>query len=197
MREFNDAAKEIKAAAAKHLFSSELQSFIRIATMNDNGTLEKDLTVDSSSLFGLWYFGMYDQTDPLFQKTLEQTRKRLSNPTEQSGMIRYERDNYFKSTDLSNPWIITTLWEAQRRLSAPTIAQEDLTFAESTFEWVVNHMYESGVLAEQLNPYTGESLSATPLVWSHAVYIETVLLYCKRKGELAAGPVPVETLHEL
>ncbi len=29
MREFNDAAKEIKAAAAKHLFSSELQSFIR------------------------------------------------------------------------------------------------------------------------------------------------------------------------
>jgi GH15 family glucan-1,4-alpha-glucosidase len=190
MREFKDAAKEIKEATAKHLFSTKLDSFIRIVGVGDDDSLQQDETVDASSLFGLWYFGMYEQSDPLFQKTLLQTQKR-------SGVIRYERDVYFKSTDLSNPWIITTLWEAQRRLSLPEVTQDDLSFAESIFEWVVAHAYQSGVLPEQLNPYTGESLSATPLVWSHAVYIETVLLYCKRKNELLAGPVPTTVVHQL
>jgi GH15 family glucan-1,4-alpha-glucosidase len=59
-------------------------------------------------------------------------------------------------------------------------------------------MYPSGVLAEQLNPYTGESLSATPLVWSHAVYVKTVLLYLQKKKDLeleAAGvSLPVHQL---
>jgi GH15 family glucan-1,4-alpha-glucosidase len=54
--------------------------------------------------------------------------------------------------------------------------------------WVASHMYPSGVLAEQLNPYTGESLSATPLVWSHAVYVETVMQYLD--GIHALGQCP-------
>ncbi len=197
MREFKDAAREIKDAAATHLFSPELKSFVRIATVHEDGTVERDETVDASSLFGLWYFGMYDQEDPLFKKTVQAVSDRLTNPTAVGGVIRYERDNYFRSTDLSNPWFITTLWEAQRRLQRTEVSQADLEFAEDAFEWVVDHMYDSGVLAEQLNPYSGESLSATPLVWSHAVYIETVLLYFKRKAELAAGPVPIDVVHQL
>lgn len=197
MRQYNDAAKELKEATAKHLFSTTIQSFVRIATIEDGDSLKLDETVDASSLFGLWYFGMYEQSDPLFVKTLQQQQARLHNPAGSGGIIRYEQDNYFRSTDLSNPWIITTLWEAQRRLQQPEVSLADIAYAEETFEWVVAHQYQSGVLAEQLNPYTGESLSATPLVWSHAVYIETVLLYCKRKAELVAGPVPTETVHQL
>lgn len=196
MREYKDAAKAIKQATIDHLYNKKLQSFVRIAHYVD-GELTQDETVDASSLFGLWYFEMFDQSDPLFKDTHEQVMHRLSNPTSVGGIIRYERDNYFKSTDLSNPWFITTLWEAQRRLKQTVVTVEDIEYADRTFEWVLQHAYPSGVLAEQLNPYTGESLSATPLVWSHAVYIETVLLFLRKKQELAGGKDAPLPIHEL
>lgn len=195
MREYKDAAKSIKTATIDQLYSKKLQSFVRIAIYKE-GELTIDETVDASSLFGLWYFGMFDQTDELFKNTLEQVQHRLINPTEIGGFIRYERDGYFKSTDLSNPWFITTLWEAQRRLSKSVVSIEDIEYAERTFAWVLKYAYPSGVLAEQLQPYTGESLSATPLVWSHAVFIETILLYIEKKQAMAGGDA-TPPLHEL
>ena len=69
------------------------------------------------------------------------------------------------------------------KLSKTTVTAEDLQFASDTFAWVTKHVFSSGVLAEQLNPYTGESLSSTPLVWSHAVYVETMLLYLEKKQQ--------------
>jgi hypothetical protein len=41
----------------------------------------------------------------------------------------------------------------------------------------------SGVLAEQLNPITGEPLSVSPLTWSHATYIATVHRLMRRMSE--------------
>jgi GH15 family glucan-1,4-alpha-glucosidase len=184
MREYQQAAKEIKKATIDHLFSPSLQSFVRIGYYSDGGIVH-DETVDASSLFGLWYFGMFSQDEELFQKTYQQVKTRLWNSTDLGGYIRYERDAYFRSTNLPNPWFITTLWEVQMKLAQPVVLAEDLAFAERTFEWVTNHLYQSGVLAEQLNPHTAESLSATPLVWSHAVFVETVILYLHKKNEHA------------
>lgn len=184
MRRYQQAAKEIRQAALDHLFNEKLQSFVRIAYYEEDSIVH-DETVDASSLFGLWYFGMLSQDHELFVKTQKQVERRLKNPGPTGGYIRYERDNYFKSTDLSNPWFITTLWEAQRLLRKPEVSSEDLRYTEQVFAWVLKHKYLSGILAEQLNPYTGKSLSANPLVWSHAVYVETMLLYLKRKRELS------------
>lgn len=196
MREFKQVAQEIKKATIDHLFSPELDAFVRDARVTDQGVV-RDETVDASSLFGLWYFGMFEHDDPLLIKTHQQVLQRLKNPAATGGFIRYERDAYFKSKDLSNPWFITTLWEAQRLLSRAEVSQDDLHFVENTFAWVLEHMYPSGVLAEQLDPYTGASLSATPLVWSHSVLIETVLLYLKRKRDLEGGTLPPVLPHEL
>lgn len=195
MREYKHAAEGIKTAALEYLFSKKLGSFVRMAHMKD-GELVLDETVDASSLFGLWYFGMLDQQDPKFEKTVKEMRSRLKNPTKLGGYIRYERDEYFKSTDLSNPWFITTLWEVQRKILHPQTTLEDLEALKKQFDWVVDHKYGSGVLAEQLNPYSGESLSATPLVWSHAVLVETMLVYVKRKQELQFPVVP-NLVHQL
>lgn len=183
MREYRDAAKLLHKATREHLFSTSLQSFVRIA-YNHQGVIVHDETVDASSLFGLWYFGMMDHTDPLFVSTEEQVQKRLLNPTQLGGIIRYERDEYFRSTDLSNPWFITTMWEAQRILQRSFISDQDLQYVQSILQWVVDHQMQSGVLAEQLNPYTRASLSATPLVWSHAVYVETVLQYISKLEQI-------------
>lgn len=182
MRDCKAAANEIKEAAMVHLYSQKLQSFVRDVEIID-GQVVINETVDSSSVFGLWYFDFLSQDHPLFKNTLQQLTQRLVNPGEVGGYIRYERDNYFKSTDLSNPWFITTMWEAQRRLRQTTPSDEDFAYVKQVLDWVVSHMYPSGVLAEQLNPHTGESLSATPLAWSHAVYVETVLEYLHKLGE--------------
>lgn len=195
MREFKAAATEIKEAASVHLYSQNLQSFIRDVQIIDGKVVQNEI-VDSSSLFGLWYFEFLPQDHPLFKNTVAQVENRLQNKGEIGGYIRYEHDGYFKSTDLSNPWFITTMWEAQRRLRLPTLSNDDFEYVRQTLEWVTAHMYPSGVLAEQLNPHTGESLSATPLAWSHAVYVETVLEYLTRLAEVEAGAGPA-LLHQL
>jgi len=196
MREFKKAAEEIRDAAINYLFSKELDSFVRIARF-ENGDVVQEQVVDASSFFGLWYFGMLEQDHPLFQKTLHQVELRLKNPAKVGGYIRYERDNYFKDADLSNPWFITTLWEAQRILKQDQVTAEDLDNVANIFDWVIEHQYLSGVLAEQLHPYTGASRSATPLVWSHAVYVETVLCYLQKRRDLESGPSPEGAVHQL
>ncbi len=197
MRDYKKAADEIKQAAIDHLFSKQLDSFVRTAVLSD-GKVEHHEQIDASSLFGLWYFGMLEQDHPLFVKTLRQVQVRLQNPGPTGGYIRYERDHYFKSKDLSNPWIITTLWEVERRLVQPIVSDSDFSYAEDIFSWVQKHQFQSGVLAEQLDPYTGASLSATPLVWSHAVYVEAVLLYLEKKtGMTAEFQKKARALHEL
>ena len=182
-RDYRAAANEIKEAMMQHLYSQRLTAFIRDVEYLDGKIIPNEV-VDASSLFGLWYFDVLSQDHPLFKNTLVQLASRLKNPTDVGGYIRYERDNYFKSTDLSNPWFITTLWEAQRRLHVAAPSNQDLEYVKQTLDWVTSLMYPSGVLAEQLNPYTRESLSATPLAWSHAVYVETVLDYTEKLREL-------------
>ncbi len=35
-------------------------------------------------------------------------------------------------------------------------------------------------MAEQIHPYSGAPLSVSPLTWSHATYVETVLEYWEK-----------------
>lgn len=197
MRKYQQAAKEVKKATIDHLFSQEQDSFIRYAKYSGD-KLERIEVVDASSLFGLWYFGMFSQADELFKKTQAQVLKRLINPGQTAGFIRYERDAYFRKGLISNPWIITTLWEVERRLSQEQVSPEDLDYARDIFTWVEKHQYPSGVLAEQLDPDSGASESATPLVWSHSEFVRSVLLYHQALVKLRLVEAePDDSLHEL
>jgi hypothetical protein len=51
----------------------------------------------------------------------------------------------------------------------------------------------SGVLAEQLNPLTGESISVSPLTWSHATYIATAHRILRRLAQKQTEAHPVVT----
>ena len=88
--------------------------------------------------------------------------------TEVGGSARYHHDYYFqRSTDIEkvpgNPWIICTLWIAEWEIEyAKTMA--DLEAPRQTLEWVVKHAMESGVLSEQLDPFSGEPVSVAPLL---------------------------------
>jgi GH15 family glucan-1,4-alpha-glucosidase len=61
----------------------------------------------------------------------------------------------------------------------------ELHRALTLIEWVADQASESGVLAEQMHPVTGELLSTAPLVWSHAQFVITLNDYAKRYAELA------------
>jgi len=96
-------------------------------------------------------------------------------------------ENYYcVISDLSlaqgNPWFISTLWLAQYHIAHATTLEE-LHQAIPLLDWAQSYALPSGVMAEQLDPFTGEPLSASPLTWSHAEYVMTLHRYLGKYRE--------------
>jgi len=181
-------AAAMQTGAAGHLYSTEKNRFVRSLLMDDAGSTTQDPIMDSS-LVGLWFFGMFAADDPLIVRTMEAMRDRLQVQTAVGGMARYENDSYHQISEDTgrvpgNPWFICTLWLAQWFIATAT-GEKDLQAALECIEWVADHTLESGVMAEQVHPYTNEPLSVSPLTWSHATYVDTVLKYNWKFTELA------------
>src|SRR5881394_1594445 len=51
-------------------------------------------------------------------------------------------------------------------------------------EWCATRALPSGVLSEQVHPYTGEPLSVSPLTWSHAAFVSAVQRYARRSSAI-------------
>ena len=183
MNKYRRAAQEIKDATMRYLWDEERGHFLRMINVDKAGNIQKDTTLDSS-LCGLFQFGMFSPHDTQIERTMQILEKTLWVKTEVGGMSRYENDYYYQSTqDLSkaegNPWFICTLWLAQYRISHATTLDE-LHQALPLLEWARTHALPSGVMAEQINPFTGAPLSVSPLTWSHAEYVSTVRWYIGR-----------------
>ncbi|HET7057618.1 MAG TPA: glycoside hydrolase family 15 protein, partial [Nitrospiraceae bacterium] len=177
------AADEIKVGVVNILYRPELSRFVRMAVRTSDGRWKIDPTLDSS-LFGLWYFGMFAPDDPRIVETMLAVHERLWIKTTVGGMARYEGDGYHRQTDDAanvpgNPWFIATLWLAQWRI-AMAKTKEDLKAPVTLLEWCASHALPSGVLAEQIHPYTHAPLSVSPLTWSHAAFVTAVQEYLRR-----------------
>ena len=185
---YREAAKEIKAAVERYLYHNELGRFVRMVSRRADGTLEQDLTLDAS-MIGLFYFGMFPADDDRIVRTMEAIRSALWVNTPIGGLARYEHDHYQQQSDEvpGNPWFICTLWLAQW-LIARACTEAELEDALPLLEWVADRALPSGILAEQVHPFTGAPLSVSPLTWSHATYAATVVEYLDRKGELNTDP---------
>lgn len=140
--------------------------------LQPNGDLKFDDTLDISSLFGPYMFAGLSPDDPTLTSTLKHVEERLLNTTPIGGVIRYEHDNYFlvKRQYKGNPWIVCSLWLAQIYVSSGRSAE-----AMALLNWTRDRTLFSGALSEQFDPEDGGSLGVTPLVWSHAEYINTLL----------------------
>ncbi len=179
------AAFEIRQALLTYLYDETQGIFVKMLNVSDDGTITYDKTLDMSSVYGVFAFGVLDIDDPRLTRAVKQVEERLVVKTEVSGVVRYEGDRYYRSVDgvPGNPWFITTLWLAQYHIAH---AKKESDFAEvhKWIAWTVRHASFSGMLSEQLHPYTGEQLSATPLTWSHSEYIMTIIKYLNRLEEL-------------
>jgi oligosaccharide amylase len=186
-RRYRQAAEEIRAAVEVHLWSPERNRFFRSISRAEDGRWVKDDTVDAS-LWGLWYFGMFAPDDPRVVSTMEAIREHLWIETDVGGLARYENDEYHRIVDdveavPGNPWFICTLWLAQWYI-ARAERPEDLEPALDILHWAANHTLPSGVMAEQVHPYTNEPLSVSPLTWSHATLVTAVREYLARQAQI-------------
>ncbi len=184
---FHAAADEMKQALLFHLFDEKTGRFVKKIKRQNGIVTERDNTPDAS-LAIIWKLGVLPPDDPRIISTMRQLEEHLSVRTPVGGLARYTNDFYqaavHPTKDIpGNPWILTTLWLAQWRI-AMAKKPEDLVAARQTIEWAKKFATPTGILAEQLHPYTGAPLSVAPLTWSHATFIETVLAYALKEKEL-------------
>jgi GH15 family glucan-1,4-alpha-glucosidase len=213
---YGNAAAEIQEAAARYLWSDKLGRFSRRLVPLDqpsppqepgyqepdelrekpdcDGLFEVDDTIDAS-LFAIYKFHLFAGDDPRVKATMQAVEDELWVKTDVGGVARYTNDYYHRVSDdidkvPGNPWFICTLWLADYKIHTATTKGE-LAAAHPIFEWTADHALESGVLAEQVNPYTNEPISVSPLTWSHATVCSTVVKYLEKLEQLDranAGP---------
>lgn len=194
---YSVAANEVKSAMSRYLYSEELGRFIRMIVPREDGGFDVDPTVDAS-MYAVFKFGVYEPTNPLVESTMKAIEKVLRVRTDVGGIARYQNDYYHRVSDdiknvPGNPWFICTLWLAQYYIARARTLKE-LKPAIPILQWVVKHAMPSGVLAEQLNPYTGEPLSVSPLTWSHGEFVATVMEFVEKTKELTVSTI-LETYH--
>jgi len=146
--------------------------FVKGFLLKEDGTLEYDNTLDISNLYGPYMYAGLALDDERLTSTVTEIEKRLLNVTPSGGVLRYENDNYFlqKNQYSGNPWIVSTLWLSQYYA---TVNQIDK--AKAMLDWSLSKMLPSGILSEQFDPEDGTPLGVTPLVWSHAEMVNTIL----------------------
>jgi GH15 family glucan-1,4-alpha-glucosidase len=188
---YAQAAREIKDGMDRHLYRSELGRFARMVNVRDDGSVEVDAVIDAS-LFGLFAFGAYPADDPKVEATMRAVKERLWCRTAVGGLARYENDYYHAVSEdranvPGNPWFICTLWLALHTIAkAKEVA--DLDEAVKILEWVDSRKLPSGVLAEQVHPYTNAPMSVSPLTWSHATVVEVVQSYLEKREQVERCP---------
>lgn len=183
---FEKGAAEMSAAMMKHLWNPTQRRFARMATPDGKGGYTLDMTADSAN-FAVWWLGVLPTDGPHAEQEMAALRNLLWCKTEIGGCARYQNDYYHRVVNdrpddiPGNPWVICTLWHAQWAVArAKTV--DDLAPAIDLLAWSAERAAESGVLAEQVHPLTGEMLSVSPLTWSHATVVIAVQeLLAKRK----------------
>ena len=191
---FEEAAERMREGLLRHLWNPEASRFARMATpIEDGGKVSGyrlDMTRDSAN-YALFAFGAFRPGNPMVVSEMQSLWERLWVKTPIGGCARYERDYYHmverQNTEVvpGNPWIICTLWHAQHRI-AMARSLEELRAAMPLLEWTADRAKTSGVLAEQYHPYTGEAMSVSPLTWSHATVVTTVIEYLRKHERLIA-----------
>jgi GH15 family glucan-1,4-alpha-glucosidase len=188
---YKKAAEEVRAAMNQYLYSEEHGRFLRAIVPRKDGSFDLDPTIDAS-LYAPFYFGVFEPGNEKVVRTMNAIKERLWVKTDVGGIARYEGDIYHRVSDRlqevpGNPWFICTLWLAQWTI-AKAQNSEELQEAIPILEWVASRALPSGVLAEQVHPFNNQPLSVSPLTWSHATFVTTVLEYVSKAGEVDICP---------
>ncbi len=153
------AQKALEDSITKHLWDDKNSRFLKSIRPNDS-------SIDTA-LLGLSYpFRILPADDPKIFSTSNQIEQAFKFAAE--GIGRYPGDAYHGG----NPWFITTLWMALYQSQLKNYHK-----ARDLIEWSAKHVDELQLFAEQVHKDNGEPVSASPLAWSHAMFILALLDY--------------------
>ncbi len=167
---WNEAAARIESGMPQ-LFDPERKAFRKGILLHPDGTIQNDNTLDVSSLYGMMMFGP-ESVKGQIGDTVSLIEQVLLDQSPSGGAPRYESDSYMrtKSQYLGNPWFICSFWLAQY--------YNDHNMTDKTNDimaWAAHKTLHSGILSEQVDPENAAQVGVSPLVWSHAEYINTAL----------------------
>lgn len=182
-RLYTEEARRIKVAILKYLYRED-GLFYKMVNFDSAGKIGIDETLDVSSVYGIFRFGVLEHDDPRVVAGMKLVSEKLFSRVGIGGMPRYVGDKYYQTgAGIPNPWFVTTLWWVQYQISLVK-SEKDLGEVKKWLKWVAKYAQKSGAMAEQLHPLTGEPVSVSPLTWSHAELITTVIMYLERMEEL-------------
>lgn len=174
---FRTVAAELTDALGTRMVDPETGAFWRMLHRDPRGGLHPDRTVDSSVL-GAVLMDVFPASDECVKRTVERVENALTVHSKIGGVARYEGDYYFRKSDRypGNPWLICSLWMAQAKMRLDPSGR-GLEEGMRWLRWACARAENTGVMAEQYDPETGDALSVSPLTWSHAEYVLTVMEY--------------------
>ncbi|MBI2034271.1 MAG: glycoside hydrolase family 15 protein, partial [Candidatus Levybacteria bacterium] len=186
---YKKAADKMREAILRYLYNEKEGNFYKMIRFSGDEVIY-DKTIDISSVYGVFKFRVLDIEDERLKIAIGNTQKSLECKTDVGGIARYQGDQYYRVPgDVpGNPWFITTLWLVQYHIFKAK-SEKDLQIAKEWFKWVVKYALPSGILSEQINPYTGEQVSAAPLTWSHAEFVVSVIAYMEKLEQLGIAKV--------
>jgi len=165
------AANDIQDAAHRHLYNHDRGAFYKGLLVKD-GNITKDATIDSSSVAGVFLYGLFAQDSEELTSAFASLKETFGIFTPTVGVPRYENDPYHRENPhiQGNWWFINTLWLVQYNLVS---GQEDT--AHKTLDWLQSLALPTGMFSEQINPDSTQQISPAPLTWSQAEYVSTLL----------------------
>lgn len=128
-----------------------------------------DETIDILSLYGAFMFGLVDTKSERIKEAIETARATLSDGR---GYSRFENDDYYMENSQPSLWLNVSLWMAQIFLEL-----DDISEAEKIIDFVKSTASPSGMMPEQVKRSSLEAASLSPLVWSHAELVNTLVDY--------------------
>ena len=187
---YKKAADNMREAILRYLYDEKEGIFYKMIRFHGDEVIY-DKTIDVSSVYGAFKFRVLDIDDERLKRAIDKTQEYLTCKTDVGGIARYQGDQYYRvpgDVVPGNPWFITTLWLVQYYIFKAR-SEKDLQIAKDWFRWVVKYALPSGILSEQINPYTGEQVSAAPLTWSHAEFVVSVIAYMEKLEQLGIAKV--------
>ena len=167
--EVEDKIEKLKSGILNYFYDNKKNSFCRKVTIID-GDIERDFTPDGS-LFYLAFFENLIKCHNSILKSIGENITKLEVKTKVGGYARFENDMYHRLTRdkeniPGNPWIGSTILAGIYKLNI-----DDKKGAKEILNHVMKSAKKSGVLSEQLHPFTGEEISVAPYIPSHALFI--------------------------
>lgn len=168
---WRSAADDMQQAARKYLFDDSRQLLRKGFVISGDGTIDYNNTLDLASFYGCFMYGLFAADDTEIIATEAAIRNVFQSGESFDGLPRYENDNYLRQGSRApNPWFITSLWLAQYYIEVGKVDA-----AKEIIAWVEARASSTGHFSEQVDQLSREQLSVSPLVWSHAEYMATLL----------------------